>query len=70
MRKRIWEEEEKNRLKSAFLANVSHEMRTPLHGVMGLVESIKMDDGLSTVQTLFLLCRSIVDRLIKLFFRE
>jgi PAS domain S-box-containing protein len=34
--------EESDRLKSTFLSNMSHEVRTPLNGILGFVELLKM----------------------------
>ncbi|CAN2045332.1 hypothetical protein GMMP1_1540003 [Candidatus Magnetomoraceae bacterium gMMP-1] len=39
-----------NRLKSAFLANVSHEVRTPLNWIMGYAQSLKTDKKLNECQ--------------------
>lgn len=36
--------EESDRLKTAFLANLSHEVRTPMNGIMGFAELLKNDD--------------------------
>ena len=41
--------EEANALKSQFLANVSHEVRPPLNGVLGMIQAIAADE-LSPVQ--------------------
>ncbi len=35
--------EESNRLKSTLLSNMNHEVRTPLHGILGLAELMKED---------------------------
>ena len=35
--------EEANRIKSAFLGTVSHELKTPLHGIIGIAELIRME---------------------------
>ncbi len=33
--------EEANRSKSAFLANISHELRTPIHGILGMLQLLE-----------------------------
>ena len=40
---------ELSRLKSEFVANVTHEMRTPLQGILGMTEAL-LDSGLTGVQ--------------------
>ncbi len=42
--------EEANQMKSQFLANISHEVRTPLNGVLGLIEVVLEDNRLPAVQ--------------------
>lgn len=46
LRNALLKAEENDRLKSAFLANLSHEVRTPLNGLLGFTEFIG-DDNLS-----------------------
>jgi signal transduction histidine kinase len=36
--------EESDRLKSAFLANISHEIRTPVNGIQGFLQILSSDD--------------------------
>jgi len=36
--------EESDKLKSAFLANISHEIRTPINGITGLIQVIASED--------------------------
>lgn len=40
--------EQNDKLKSAFLSNISHEIRTPINGIIGLAEIVKMTENLST----------------------
>ena len=42
--------EESDRLKSAFLANITHELRTPMNGILGFSELLK-DPELSTEES-------------------
>jgi signal transduction histidine kinase len=42
--------EEANRLKSAFLSTMSHELRSPLTAVLGYAELLKMEGGLAPAQ--------------------
>jgi CheY-like chemotaxis protein len=43
--------EQLNQAKSRFLASMSHELRTPLNGVLGYAHMLRVDGGLSSVQS-------------------
>jgi signal transduction histidine kinase/DNA-binding response OmpR family regulator len=43
--------EQANQAKSRFLAGVTHELRTPLHGLLGYAELLTLEGGLSPTQT-------------------
>ena len=40
-----------NQAKSRFLATITHDLRTPLHGILGYVELLFLDGGLSPTQS-------------------
>ena len=42
--------EELNRLQSEFMSNMTHELRTPVNTILGLVDLLKGDEGLSATQ--------------------
>jgi PAS domain S-box-containing protein len=44
------EAEEANQAKSRFLANMSHEIRTPMNGVIGMLQLLLLDTGLTKEQ--------------------
>jgi PAS domain S-box-containing protein len=43
--------EEASRAKRRFLAGMSHELRTPLNGILGYAQLLRMDGGLTEVQS-------------------
>ncbi|MDH5446961.1 MAG: PAS domain S-box protein [Gammaproteobacteria bacterium] len=65
--------EEGSRVKSEFLATISHELRTPLNGIIGSIELIRDDGGISdetmefinmadrSAQNLLLILNNILD---------
>lgn len=42
--------EEADRLKTNFLANISHELRTPMNGILGFSDLIEMEDSMETMK--------------------
>ena len=40
-----------SKAKSQFLTGITHELRTPLHGILGDTELLKLEGGLSATQT-------------------
>lgn len=59
--------EESDRLKTAFLANISHEVRTPLNAIVGFSEVLAGDPSDGEREQLFALIRQNNDRLLRLF---
>jgi PAS domain S-box-containing protein len=43
--------EQASRAKTRFLAGMSHELRTPLNGILGYAQLLRMDGGLTVVQS-------------------
>ena len=42
--------EQANQTKSRFLAGITHELRTPLHGILGYAELLSLEGGLNQTQ--------------------
>ena len=59
--------EESDRLKSAFLANISHEVRTPLNAIVGFSEVLPMTQSDEEREQLLGLIRDNNARLLRLF---
>jgi signal transduction histidine kinase/CheY-like chemotaxis protein len=58
--------DESNRLKSLFLSNLSHEVRTPLNGIMGFVELLEQDEMTEMQRSFLGLIRKSGDNLLSI----
>lgn len=58
---------ENDRLKSAFLANISHEVRTPLNAIVGFSEVLMQVDDVSERERLMEIIRTNNNQLLSLF---
>ena len=43
--------EQANQTKSRFLTSITHELRTPLHGILGYAELLSLEGGLNQTQS-------------------
>jgi len=65
LRKKTREAEQASRAKSAFLANLSHEIRTPVAGILGLLELMEHEDA-EIQQTYRALMRDAASSLVRM----
>lgn len=63
----LYHAEESDRLKSAFLANISHEVRTPLNAIVGFSEVLTLAQDNEERQQLIKLIKQNNDHLLRLF---
>jgi signal transduction histidine kinase len=63
----VYHAEESDRLKSAFLANISHEVRTPLNAIIGFSDVLTMTQDDEERQQLVKLIKQNNDHLLRLF---
>ncbi|MBR1547367.1 MAG: HAMP domain-containing histidine kinase [Prevotella sp.] len=63
----LYHAEESDRLKSAFLANISHEVRTPLNAIVGFSEVLTMAQDEEERQQLVKLIKQNNEHLLRLF---
>lgn len=54
---------ESSRLKSEFMANMTHEIRTPLHGMAGLMELLRSQEQTANQARCYAMLQSSIDRL-------
>lgn len=54
---------ESSRLKSEFMANITHEIRTPLHGMVGLMELLQSQEHTEAQERCYSMLQSSIDRL-------
>lgn len=58
--------EQKSRMKNAFLANMSHDMRTPLAGIMGMTELLQSEPDSATRRRAYSYLRSAAEALLEM----
>ncbi len=58
--------DESTRLKTLFLSNLSHEVRTPMNGILGFVELLEQDDMSETQRCYLELIRQSSDNLLSI----
>ena len=58
--------DQSNRLKTLFLSNLSHEVRTPMNGILGFVELLEQDEMSEAQRDYLIMIRRSSDNLLKI----